>query len=131
MEEEVFIVTSGDYSDYGIDAVFLTKDLAQRFIDSFDENQYTRFRIENHKLNPFKIELRKGYSAFFVRMDKQGNCKESYKYDTSFGFNSDKSYGFDIRDNIYNHVFAKDSIHAIKITNEKRAELIALDKWGI
>ena len=127
---KIYVVTSGDYSDYGIDAIFTSRELAQAFINAFKKRDYDEFRIEEFELNPYKTEIRKGYFAFFVRMQKDGKCTEVYKENSSYGFNGGIDYGFDVNKNMYCHVFAKDDKHAVKITNEKRTELIALDKWG-
>lgn len=127
--DKIYVVTSGDYSDYGIDAIFTSEELAQAFINGFKERSYQEFRIEEHKLNPYKNEIRKGYFAFFVRMQKDGVCKEVYKSDSAYGFNGGIDYGFDINNGMCCHVFAKDDKHAVKIANEKRIELIALNKW--
>jgi hypothetical protein len=124
-----YIVTSGEYSDYRINAVFDTKQLAEKYISSFKSSGYDSPEIEVHNLNPYKEEITKGYFAFFVRMTKEGECKDVHISTSSYGFDNPNA-GFDVNDNMYVHVFAKDEKHAIKITNEKRTQLIALNKWG-
>ena len=125
---KVYLVTSGDYSDYGVDAVFTSEELANKFIRSF-EKSYKEFRVEEYDLNPHEKQLRSGFYPFFVRMNKQGVCVEVYKESSYYGFGGYRTYSFDVEKNLYNRVFAKDEKHAIKITNEKRTELIALNKW--
>ena len=130
-QENIFIVTQGDYSDYHICGVFTSEELAQKFIDSFGIQKWDVMRIEEYSLNPLEIELRKGYIPFFVRMSKEGECIEITVEDSCYGYtiNADE-FGFDIKLNLYYHVFAKDEQHAIKIVNEKRGQLIAMDRWN-
>jgi hypothetical protein len=130
MEEKIYLVTSGSYSDYGVDAVFTTRDLAQSFIDSFKEGSFEMMGIEEWDLNPFERQIRDGFYPYFVRMTKGGECTEIRKSDSAYGFtNSYAEYRFDTRNAIYTHVFARDEAHAIKITNERRAQIIATNKW--
>jgi hypothetical protein len=126
---KVYLVTSGNYSDYGVDAVFESEELANKFIRSL-KKCYEEFRVEEYDLNPHEKQVRSGFFPFFVRMNKTGVCIEVYEESSYYGFGGDRAYNFDVNKNLYNHVFAKDEKHAIKITNEKRTELIALNKWG-
>ena len=125
-----YIVTQGSYSDYHICGVFDKKELAEQYISAFGGGQrYDEMGIEEWELNPYKLELGKGYKPFFVRMDKEGNSSEVLEEDSTYGFRDGEGYGFDIENNVYNHCFAKSTEHAIKITNELRAQLIAENKW--
>jgi len=127
---EVYVVTSGSYSDYRICAVFTDKNLAQKYIDSFKTRVYSDFNeIETYSLNPFNFELQNGYRPYFVRMDRDGNSTECKISDSDYGFVEVKQHGFDVKGNMYIHVFAKDTEHALKITNEKRVQLIANNEW--
>lgn len=43
----VYVVTSGSYSDYGIDAIFSTKELAETYVSRMDNNSsYSGYNIE-------------------------------------------------------------------------------------
>lgn len=126
--DKIYVVTSGDYD--GICGIFNSEELAQAFIDGFEKRRYEEFSIEEHKLNPYKNEITKGFFAFFVKIQKDGVCVEVYKSDSAYGFNGGIDYDFDINNEMFCHVFAKDDKHAIKIANEKRTELIALNKWN-
>ena len=127
----VFIVTHGLYSDYHICGVFSDKDKAKQFINMFSENDYNdEYNIEEMEVNPFKANY-VGRKAFFVRMDKNGNTLECHPSSLTYGFHEDTNVGFDIHNNIFCHVIAKDEKHAIKITNEKRSQLIALNQYNL
>jgi len=130
--KQIFVVTSGIYSDYGISAVFSTRELAEEFIKDFPRQSYDEHIIEEYLLDPKLPQPKGNRQGFFVQMSKSGNC-EFIRKENSFQeefFTGKISYFHDHSSmNIY--VFADDEQHAIKIANEKRGELIAMDKWGI
>jgi hypothetical protein len=129
----IYVVTQGYNEDYHICGVFDSEPLAKRFIETFSSAQQWDFMgIEEWKLNPHKLEIGKGYKPFFVRMSKEGDMIEINESNSIYGFNDyrdGENWGFDFFDNLFNHCFAKDEKHAIKITNELRTQLIAEDKW--
>lgn len=47
MEKKIYIVTSGEYSDYGIDAVFTTKEKAVEYV----EQHGTNYNVEEYVLD--------------------------------------------------------------------------------
>jgi hypothetical protein len=129
--KKIFVVTSGCYSDYGINAVFSTRELAEEFIKDFPSRYGDENIIEEYPLD-LKLPQPKGNrQGFYIMMLKDGNC-EYVRKENSFHkefFTGEISYGYDNSwMNIY--VFANDEQHAIKIANEKRGELIAMDLWG-
>jgi hypothetical protein len=130
-KQAIYIVTSGDYSEYRICGAFTEEALAEKFIDSFSGDNYSEFRIENYALNPYQYELKNDYKPFFVRMMKEGNCIEIKIRGSSYDFEDEgAAIGFDVNENMYISIFAKDEKHAIKIANEKRVQLIAENRWG-
>ena len=127
--KEIYIVTSGEYSDYDICAAFTDKELAEKYAKTFN-NRYDEHRVETYPLNIFSKELKEGYKPYFLRMTKEGVCTEIEIKDNSYGFDSENlQYGFDIQMNLHISIMAKDEQHAIKIANEKRVQLIANNKW--
>ena len=128
----IYVVTRGSYSDYGIKAIFNTKELAQAYIDSFKYDSYNEMSIEEWDLNPNSKELKKGRKPYFVRMDKAGIATEYNHVDSSYGFNGGTVISFTLDKQSMNcYCWAKDEKHAIKIANEKRVQFIALDRWGL
>jgi hypothetical protein len=113
--KNIYVVTEGDYSDYGIIAI---RQLAQDFIDGARPNA----RIEEYPLDVTEEGLN-DRECFFVRIDKNGDVQEVYPDEYS------GTEGFDMNRKMYVHVFAKDAQHAIKIANERRAQKIALEQW--
>ena len=127
----MYVVTSGQYSDYGINGVFDSKELAELWVNTFKDSSYDSFNIEEWDLNPHIKEIKKGCKPYFIRMDKMGNVIEVRIADSTYGFGDTLSFSFDVRLNLYMNLFAKDEKHAIKICNDKRAELIATNKWEV
>lgn len=126
---KVYLVSAGDYSDYHICAAFTSEENAQMYIYKFDTSEWERMRIEEYDLNPYEYELKKGYNPYFVRMTKDGECTEIRISGSTYGFDGTNEVGFDLQKNMYMRVMAKDEQHAIKIVNEHRGQLIALDRW--
>ena len=129
---KIYIVTSGTYSDYGIDGVFDTKEVAEKHIEAFGKGRWDEMNIEEWQLNPNEASLKKGLKAYRVRIDKQGNAKETEWADSSFGFKGelpDISFTYDNK--LMNcYCFARDRVHAVKIANEKRTQVLAANSWG-
>lgn len=130
----IYVVTAGSYSEYGIEAIFGTKELAQVFIDGII-NPYDAMRIEEWELDPHIKDLKKGRKAYRVTISKEGEVKEVANESSTYILNK-AEYGFppgiSFQDNkkIMNYsCWADDEKHAIKIANEKRIQFIALNKW--
>ena len=123
-QEYIFLITSGSYSDYQFHAAFTDKELAEKYVKSFGLSN--NFSIERCKLNPHTKEVNENYKPYEIKMTKKGKCLR-------VAITDDCSY-FDNRFTYDNHLvlslFAKDETHAIKIANEKRAQLIAANLWG-
>ncbi len=129
MEKQIiYVATQGSYSDYRICAVFTDKALAEKYKNSLPDN-WEGPRIEEYIANPHSKELNKNHKPYFLRMKKDGECVEIRIADSSYGFDGN-NMGFDVRNNMYLNIFARDEKHAIKIANEKRAQLIAENKWN-
>jgi hypothetical protein len=126
----IYIVTSGEYSDYGIDAVFSTRELAEAYIKQFQDKWQT-MGVEEWTLDPWKKELRKGYKLYSLHMDKAGNTVDiSAQSYGSYGLRDGEPYqGWDANGNMTLCLLARNETHAIKIANEKRAMLIANNLW--
>lgn len=121
--KKVYVVTSGEYSDYRIEAVFMTKEQANEYI-----NEYTYsndFKIEEFNVN---VPLNKWDKIFSIWMDKEGNTnvlkklfiKKSTWHKNYGGFQDGKLF-FEIR--------ADTEKRAVKIVNEKRIQILAMNAW--
>jgi len=132
--KKIFIVTSGAYSDYGIDAVFSTEELAQKFIDSFKQDNYNDMYIEEWPLDPNEQHLKQGRKPFFLKINKKGDVTDIKIKTSASGFKSDMptaNISFTANDEWMNiECFADDDAHAVKIAGEKRTQILANNIWG-
>lgn len=125
----IYVVTSGSYSDYGINAVFDDEQLAKDFIAMFEKGNYIDMQIEEWKLNPEEENIRAKRKLYFLRMNKEGIASDISIEGSSFSIDYINTIQFDNKKNLMIRCFADDEKHAIKIANEKRAQVIANNKW--
>jgi hypothetical protein len=126
----MYVVTAGEYSDYGIEALFDEESLAKAYIASVKSSDYQKMRIETYNLNPNEKQLRLGYKSYLVRMTKEGICAKLYQSHRAPDDGENDTPCFDIKQNLVMYVFAKDEQHALKIVNKRRLEIKAFKKWG-
>lgn len=116
----VYIVTSGEYSDYGINAVFSTEEKAKEYIAQFNDkgtyprpyfiNEYIIDDTSKMKGKPYKVEMLKNGNVVIVE----------HKDDV---IDDDDIWAYEGK--LHWHGYANDEQHAIKIANEVRIQLIA------
>lgn len=124
--EKIFIVTSGEYSDYKIMGVFDSKEKAELYIESFHG------RIEEYNLNPYNEQLKNGFKSFQVHMNIKGST-EKYGVNCGNGNHDDNWFADNYENNeihLVANMWANDEKHAIKIANERRVQYIANNTWG-
>lgn len=129
---KVYLVSSGSYSDYSIDAVFSSEENAQTFIDSFDMvgGGYGGFNsIEEYPVDQCLKEASDGNRLCFIRISRHGDTSDFRFANDAYGINHIEDVRFDNQGNLYVYCFAKDKEHAIKIAGERRARLIANNEW--
>ena len=123
MANTVYVITDGEYSDYHIVAIFSNKDAAEALIAKIGEGG-----IEEWDLDEFTPDFLKNHDRWFIRMKKDGTAIEAKKENNSYGITT-REIGFDVNNDIYCSIWAKSKEHAIKIAGEKRAQIIAENKW--
>lgn len=69
MENKVYIVTSGEYSDYGIECVFSSRQKAEKYIKECDA--YPPCRIEEYELDVVSDNNKFLYEVFFYENDNR------------------------------------------------------------
>jgi hypothetical protein len=134
---EVYVVTSGEYSDYHIEAVFADYALAQRYVTWCNERRYSdKASIEAWALDDVPVLMRKGQHGYRVKMLRNGDSEVEVTGDTE---------PFPMQSHIYTDRFAKpddpwrlyldvrvvavSAEAAVKIANELRGQLIARGAW--
>lgn len=129
----VYLVSSGSYSSYGIEAVFDDRALAEAYVA---EREGGEIGIEEYELNPNADNIRAGIRTHSVRLDRAGNLishwqsygvftepdRVGYSYRTFSPRIEGKAHYFEA------YVVAKTKEQAIKAANERRAIWIAAGK---
>lgn len=147
MAKTIYAVSSGSYSDYRINALFSTRENAQAFIDAI-QGQGREYpedfnSIEEYELDPPTADLlKRGYSVWDVLMLRDGTVERVDRSDNSlysvqdaptyriWGRTKAPAYkGTGTPDGLQAGVWAKSEKAAVKIVNEKRAEMIASGEW--
>jgi len=140
----VYVVTSGEYSDYNIDAIFDSKELAEQYIDFFKKKGQGTvyggfYGIEEYELNPLQKYINGGYGSkvgFQIVMERNGDILGIYKA-SPYEYTKCEANNIEMfslangitRANIF--LFAKDKGHAIKIAGERRTQILANDQWKV
>jgi len=122
---KVYLVTDGDYSDFSIEAIFSTKELAIAFQKRFRYDSVGEWEVDS------LVDLHKGLTYYSVFMKKDGMTEEVEEH---CGKRGDVSYNYQYSNDIvyalHASVWAKDKKHAVKILNEKRSIILANNAWG-
>lgn len=127
MNDKVYVITKGNYSDYHICAVTLDKDRAQKLKKLYSD------RRKNAEIEEYVPNEAKPMFMYGVEMDTSGKVLafKADEYDLH-----DDGYAeaeFDLDSNSWRHVVwvnAKDEAHAVKIAQDRLAEYKA-KKAGI
>lgn len=122
MNQIIYIVTAGSYSDYRIVGVFTDEQLANKCVKALDE--YTdNVTVEEYNTNPCVNELNSGLKPYEVYYYSDSKASCAY-IDTGFGHMTTEIREFKTYDGMPGYslyCWAEDSNHAIKIASERVA----------
>ena len=76
---KVYIVTSGEYSDYGIDRVFSTEEKAKEWVDVITSMYDGNYNIEQYELDA-PIPERKEYLFFEAYIENDVVIKSNFEF---------------------------------------------------
>lgn len=135
---KVYIVTAGDYSDYGIRAVFSTRELAEAFIAKYgnslgdwgDTPVIEEWTLDDPRaigdhMMQYRVSLARNGDVHYVEPIKLLSVGGPYSETKPVFLGLLKDGG------VAGSVLARDEQHAVKIANEKRAQLIAEREAGM
>lgn len=71
----VYVVTSGEYSDYHIDGVFDNRPDAEYYAEHFAGEYYSKARVEEYELNPASRIIAEGMRGYKVVMYRNGDTE--------------------------------------------------------
>jgi len=122
---KIYVVFNGYYSDRHVVGVCSTKELAERLAvlttEAWDKSDWAVYDVDVIPECPV------GLLPYDVVMDRRGGVK-SCNRDSAIGFKPDTEYYGE--DNLMSfYMWAKDEEHAVKIANERRTQLIAMNIW--
>ena len=126
--KKIYLVTSGDYSDYHVDGVFTTRKKATDYIDSLGDDSNSYYDIEVYDLDPQSLMQREGVRIYGVKFNvATGFVYNVWVIDEKYvdlkhlnkpwQIQKDHGLGYCVR------VKAKDRDHAVKIVGDIRREL--------
>lgn len=128
---KIYIVTSGAYSDYGIDSVWSTEEKAKAYIAQVQRgNGDVNEDVEEYEVDAAPLPS----IRTLVKMDREGNLVEppslSLK-DVGFNLFMFREYRFPLTyDILWWVVDTEDATRAVKTVNERRAIILAHNLWG-
>jgi hypothetical protein len=137
----VWVIECGSYSDYRVVGAYTTKAGADTVAAAINAGDcFTKATVAKWELNPALDEINAGRKTHIVHMRYDGTVERAEQWEMSaydVGGSVDvwrrstaPAYrGQGVEDCIMATVWATDVQHAIKITNEHRARLIASGKF--
>jgi hypothetical protein len=128
---KVYIVTSGCYSDYSINHVFSTRELAEEWIGEKINEEY---HVEEYEIDPPVDFLENIKTSIGVDMLKDGTVKNIRNdrfgsYDKEARVRAWSDYHNPPEFYLETVILTRDTQTAIKATNEIRLRLLALERW--
>lgn len=121
----LYVVAAGEYSDQRIVAIFSNKAKAEEYVTMF--NNDVQFSSDKADVEEWTLDIGKdSWVSTNVRMARDGTVKDTWTSWETFG----RDWIWDVNDNLVWTVDTDDIQRAIKVTNEKRVQLIAEDNWG-
>ena len=122
----LWLVTSGSYSDYSVQGVFESKELAQQYIDSFGtpSGGFDWNDLQEIELNAGFVTGHKQFMIIQYVEGKTIEAKDKVPHPTAPSFDFYKKTYHQVPVFIC-YCWASDIAHAIKICSEKRVTYIA------
>ena len=121
--KKAYVVTSGDYSDYRIRAVFSNKKAAEAYVENVRYREYCEIEdwplnaTHEHKMPKWQVNMQRHGKAYCFAVDLDEETGNRFQAPT-------KGQAY-----MVSTVEAKDAEHATKIANEQRAQFIAAGYW--
>ena len=137
MKRKVYVVTSGAYSEYELEAIFSSKEKAEEFMRMLPKGRPEYNDVEEYDLDSGVVDhVKKGHFIWQIAMERDGSVVEVNKKDNEcwslcgpLEVVEQRGRGRDAEKRLVGAVWAKTWKQAIKIANDKRAQLIASGGW--
>lgn len=132
---KVYVVTTGDYSDYEIEGIFSTEELADKYAKMLDSD-YASSCVEEFEIDPEKEILNRGYGHWRIHMMRDGKvslavvCQhEPDGSDWDHAKVLKATWLISGEGYLNCRMKARDRDHAVKIANERRTAILAAHQW--
>lgn len=127
---KVYLVSSGSDSDYAIIAVFSTLEKAKEYIAAINASTMSRYHELNDEIEEYELDCPpQDWFAVRVVITKDGSAS-AYNVIEEGGELGRPHFTAMGELQLVNTVRTTDRQQAIKVTNELRARLLALNAWG-
>lgn len=133
----IYVVTSGCYSDYGIQSMFSTKEKAQAFIDTHKLGSYDDVNIEEWLLDNADHPHSRGLLYFTLYVDRDGTLVESrvssewrQAWRTSCDYTNLHFWKSPGKPLLIVQTWAERLEDAVKVAGEYRTRVLAANRWG-
>lgn len=130
---KLYVVTEGDYSDYHICGIYSTPEKAERaralyHADSIEEWEQDAMPDAPEGMTYFAVAMQRDGTTVYVRPRNADAREEEYDWCPTWPTRwvNGKLESIDA---VEFTMFARDEQHAVKIANERRAQLIAENLW--
>jgi hypothetical protein len=138
---DIWVIEQGDYSDYRVVGVYDSKEKAEKVSDAINKGDtYGQATVAKWNMNPGFDDINAGMKMFLCLMLKDGTVERCEPTEIrSYQIDGDckiwrrsqapayKNTG--VEDCLNATVWATDEKHAVKIVNEKRLQMLALNRW--
>ncbi len=124
---KVWIVTSGEYSDYEIEAVFSTKGLAEDYIQKMNG---AGLGSSYNDIEGWELDLPIPPIGWHVYMSSDGGTSSTWLSKLREGESGFQGFDLYSPPHLLWIVKTLDRERAIKVVNEKRVQILALNIWG-
>lgn len=133
----IYVVTSGSYSDYGIEAMFSTKENADLYIGDRERDGWDGVNVEEYELDAGMDVVRRGIKDYTVDMNRAGEVidevRESWPSSevVDVGYYRDEQWHWRpaLIDTWKFVIRCESKEQAIKVANERRTRLLATEQW--
>jgi hypothetical protein len=120
------MVTTGSYSDYSVRGVFTTRDGAEMLAAKYPPHYA---EIEEITLDEYP-DYPAGMLRYRVYFDIDGNSWATHCEPDIGDDSNSKCYPGASGKTMATYCWARDEDHAVKIANERRAQVIASGRWA-
>lgn len=119
----IYLVTDGEYSDYRVMCACSTKEKAK-----YAKKFYVAEYIEEYELDALP-DHPAGMFWYSVQMDRDGNSRNIEPESGVYGTSSMDWCPYGDGETVGFSMWATNERHAVKVANERRAQLIASGEW--